>query len=255
MNKAMIRRWINEYLDGEIGLADKAELEQFMAENPEIREEYKALRKLGLLLGGIPEVLVHPQRFRQRVSDALGSQQRAFITPQRAFTGAMLVTLLVVGLLFGLLVYQQTMFGGGIHTRGARMQPAAAGSEQGYLMTLDTGVSAERFFTRMLVEHQLGMVDRSVVGVFEQQSSVFEGAACSNGGGLENVRFPAPLGKAVKVRCTPRDALILSRLAEELSGRSVPALVKAKDGLSTDVVEFLQTHGSAVELLLILRFE
>ena len=51
MNRALIRRWINEYLDGEIGLADKAELEQIMAAEPEVRREYMQLRRAGLLLG------------------------------------------------------------------------------------------------------------------------------------------------------------------------------------------------------------
>ena len=49
MNRAIIRRWINEYLDGEIGLADKVELERIMTDHPEVREEYGRLRRISLL--------------------------------------------------------------------------------------------------------------------------------------------------------------------------------------------------------------
>ena len=89
MNNNRIRRLINEYLDGEIGLADKAQLEQIMADNPRVRDEYERLRKMGSMLSLMPEVRVHPYKFRSRLNDAMSTERRGYFTPQRAFSAAL----------------------------------------------------------------------------------------------------------------------------------------------------------------------
>jgi anti-sigma factor RsiW len=107
LNNNRIRRLINEYLDGEIGLADKAQLEEIMADNPRVRDEYERLRRLGTLLGLMPEVRVHPYKFRARMNSALDSaENKGYFTPQRAFATAMLIVMVVFAVTFGLYAYQ-----------------------------------------------------------------------------------------------------------------------------------------------------
>ena len=175
MNRAIIRRWINEYLDGEIGLADKAELELIMAENPEIRQEYRELRRLSLYLSSMPEGTVHPSRFRQRVINALDAQEKTFFTPQRTFAGAMLVAMLVVAITFGLMLYNQAMQPGLV----VPAEDMLTASEQAYSLALETDTTAEAYFNRLLLETELGMVDNSLLQPFLTSTGVFEGAVCA----------------------------------------------------------------------------
>src|SRR5262245_37979133 len=92
-----------------------------MAQDPEVSGSFKELRRIGMLMSGMPQVNVHPYAFRARVNDALDSCQRTFLTPQRAFAGSMLVTMLVIGLTFGLNIYQSAIFG----SAPAGVQPVA----------------------------------------------------------------------------------------------------------------------------------
>ncbi|MBN2080679.1 hypothetical protein JW859_00590 [bacterium] len=244
MNRAIIRRWINEYLDGEIGLADKAELERIMAENPEVHQEYKQLRRISLYLSSIPDGSVHPTRFRLRMQKALTRQEPAFITPQRAFAGAMVVALVVVAITFGLMLYSQQT--AEIINPPAEQQVAA---EQTYHLALDTGATAEAFFNRLLLESSLGMVDQSLVQPFLGQSGVYEGAVCTQNGGMDCVKFPRKLPQTVKVRVTPRQALTLGKIAEGLTGREAGLAVKDRDGAQVSLKDFIQFNGdNAVQL-------
>ena len=185
-----VKRWINEYLDGEIGLADKVELERIMSENPEVREEYMRLRKLGLLLSSMPEVSVHPSRFRQNLYGAMEQKEAVFFTPQRAFSAAMLVAVIVVGLTFGLFMYQQKILQNPLTINATNVDSVAADLSES--MALNLGVSAEVFFNRLLIESQMGMTDKSLLSVFITEG-VYDGAVCVPGGGLNSTRFRTPL--------------------------------------------------------------
>lgn len=255
MNRTIIRRWLNEYLDGEIGLADKAEFEQIMLERPEVRREYKLLRRLGLLLGSLPEIAVHPYRFRQRVDAALDARNRVYFTPQRAFAAAMLVTLIVVALTFGLFMYQQQLLGNRGFVASPLPADVAAPGEVQYDLTLTVRTSPERFFDRLLLECDLDLLDRSVLEPFMLQAHIYEGAVCSREGGLTAVTFPAPLPKAVRAELTVGAVRQLAGLAEELSGKSAVISAEGRDGSSIDFEDFLQLHPSARSVSLYLQFD
>jgi len=250
----MVRRWLNEYLDGEIGLADKAELERLMAEDKQLRQEYKELRRIGLLLGSIAEVSVHPQRFRQKVMGAIEAQERSYFTPQRAFASAMLVALIVVGLTFGLFVYQQKMLA---HTNlgsTSNIVESTKRAEQALALTLTIDATPEKYFSRLLDEYHLGMVDNSLVNPLVQQTSVFEGAVCTEGLSLRSIRFPKPLPRALRVRVTPWQALTLKRIAEGVSTQNPALWGISRDGRSLGFDEFMQEHPGAPEVILRLEF-
>lgn len=220
MNRALIRRLLNEYLDGEIGLADKAELERVMAADPAVRAEYKQLRQVGLLLGSQPEVEVHPWKFRERVAEAVAAPPHPLLTPQRAFASAMLIALLVIGMSFSLLMYQQQMLG-----RPVQVLPAPAEASlsiagpQDFAVSMQAGVPAQRFFSRLLVEDQLGMLDPSAVPAVIAQTSVLEGARCTDDP-LAPVELASDV-RFVRLSVAPRVAVQLSKVAEDLSGESV----------------------------------
>src|SRR5690606_24424933 len=74
VNRTKAKRWLNEYLDGEIGLADKAEFERLMAQDPELRREYEQMRRIGLLMSSGPEVEVHPSAFRAKLMERIEPQ-------------------------------------------------------------------------------------------------------------------------------------------------------------------------------------
>lgn len=250
MNRAIIRRWINEYLDGEIGLADKAELEQIMAENQEVRQEYRELRRLSLYLSSMPEGAVHPTRFRQRVLDALDEQERTFFTPQRAFAGAMLVAMLVVAITFGLILYNQVL-----QPKFAALgENVVQAGEQAYSLSLDTRTTPEAFFNRLLLETQLGMVDRSLLTQFMSQTGIFEGAACRLEGGMNQVNFPRALPGVVRVQVTPRQALSLGKVAEGLTGLEANLVASDNEGTTIDFKDFIQYNGGERGVYLILTF-
>lgn len=250
MNRAIIRRWINEYLDGEIGLPDKAELELIMAENPEVRQEYRELRRLSLYLSSMPEGTVHPSRFRQRVLSALDDQDRTFFTPQRTFAGAMLVAMLVVAITFGLLLYNQVLQ----PEFAATGEDVLLASEQAYSLSLDARTSAEAFFNRLLLEAELGMVDSSLLTPFMSQTGVFEGAACRLDGGMNRVAFPQALPSVVRVRVTPRQALTLGKIAEGLTGMQADLLASDSKGFNVDFKDFIQYNGGDTSVYLTLTF-
>lgn len=253
MNRKIISRWVNEYLDGEIGLADKAELEARMAANPELRQEYKELRQIGLLLGCVPEITVHPHRFRQRVRAVVDGSERSYFTAQRVFAVAMLVFLLIIGLTFSLFIYQQRMLGARLVPASTRPLLGPTPLRPAYNFTLDTHVSAERFFNRLLVESRLGMAEAGVLQVFAAQTQVFEGAVCQKGGGLNSTTFPQPLPTSLIVSVTPRQARALARLAQQLSG--APAYVRLAGGSSAmDFDSFIADNPSVASIPLYIVF-
>lgn len=254
MNRALIRRWINEYLDGEIGLADKAELEQIMAAEPEVRREYMQLRRAGLLLGSMPEVSVHPERFRRRVLAALDSRQRPYFTPQRAFAGAMLIVLLIVSLAFGLVLYQQKMLGNALVITNAAGDEAAAASGQTYDLLLTAGTTPEQFFNRLLVECQLGMANHALLTEFLLQTRIYEGAVCDRRGGLNALQFANPLAKAMRVQVTPRQALALEGIADELSAGRSNLSALGRDGSQMKLQDFLQINDAGSKIILYINF-
>lgn len=254
MNRAIIRRWINEYLDGEIGLADKAELERIMAENPDIRQEYRELRRISLHLGSISEVAVHPTRFRMRVLGALDSQERLYFTPQRAFAGAMLVAFLVVGLMFGLMLYQQMLLGDKVIMASVETDELLSG-ELGYSLSMEVPSTPEAFFNRLLLESRVGMVSKSAVQPFVNQTQLFEGARCIEGGGLNRVVFPNPLPYTMRIKTTPRQVLTLGVVAEGLTGQESRIVARGSDGSTISFREFIQLNGDQSGVTLILNFK
>lgn len=245
MNRAIIRRWINEYLDGEIGLADKVELEHIMADHPEVREEYRRLRRISLLLGSMPQVAVHPTRFRDRVLDALEAQEHGLFSPQRAFAGAMLVALLVVGLTFGLLLYQEQLLGGRFIFVPPVTDEMTPAGEQAYDLALAVDARPEAFFDRLLIESELGLLNGSMLNPFLAQTGIYEGATCTSDPGLRRVDFPASLPQSVRVKITPRQALTLGNVAEGLTGRTAEIRALGRDGSLLDFKDYLQLYGDA----------
>lgn len=252
MNRKIIRRWVNEYLDGEIGLADKVELERLMAQNPELRQEYKDLRKMGLLLSGMPEVSVHPYKFRQRLQQKLDRQELSLFSPQRVFAASMLVSLVIVCLTFGLFVFQQKEFGPGslIPTLNSA-NPTARGTQIVNAVALETGVRAEQFFDRLALETGLGMVDSQLMGIFIK-ARIYDGAICSNQGGLRTTDFPLPLQHVYRVELYPRQVKELAKFAEGISGNQ-PVLSKQQQPLSLD--GFLLMHKPAQRVSVYLQFK
>lgn len=245
MNRAITRRWINEYLDGEIGLADKAELERIMAEHPEVRKEYAKLRRISLLLGSMPDIAVHPTRFRDRVLDALDTREPGFFSPQRAFAGAMLVALLVIGLTFGLLMYQQQLLGNEIIFVQPSAEELMLAGDQAYDLALTINAQPEAFFDRLLIESELGLLNGSMLSPFLGQTDVYEGAVCTAEPGLRCVDFPGPLPQLVRVKVTPRQALTLGSVAEGLTGRATEIKALGRDGSLLDFRDYIQLYGDS----------
>ena len=247
---------MNEYLDGEIGLADKAELERIMASEPEVRREYMQLRRLGLLLNSMPEVEVHPERFRRRVLETLDARTRPYFTPQRAFAAAMLVVALVVGITFSLLLYQQKLLGNRLVVTSATTDEVVEAGEQAYDLLLTAGTTPEAFFNRLLIECQLGMADHAVLTEVVLQTGIYEGAICSpQGDGLNALSFPAPLSKALRVQVTPRQALLLEGIADDLSGGHGYLSALGRDGSQMELQDFLQINDSGSRITLYINFK
>ena len=257
MNRALVKRLINEYLDGEIGLADKAELERLMADDPQVRAEYKALRQIGLQLGTMPEIVPHRTRLRARVQHALDAQERTYFTPQRVFAGSMAVALIVIVVSFGMLVFQQGMLGKPIlpaptvpmqiEAKSPDFTPGAA------VAVLDTWVDGNRFFSRLLLENQLGMLDGEVVHAVVSQTNILEGATCDNGS-LEGVKLAYPV-RVIQVSVSPAVAQQLSKVAEEVSGRSCPVTVTSANGTVTTLEQFLRASTGLRSINLMVRFK
>jgi anti-sigma factor RsiW len=253
VKRALVKRLVNEYLDGEIGLADKAELERLMAEDPQIRAEYKALRQIGLQLSSLPEVVPHPQRFRARVQDALDQQQRVYLTPQRVFAGAMLVALVVLSVGFGMLLFQEGMLGDS-EPAPAVMEAAPPVLNPGdAIAVLDVNASADRFFSRVLVESQLGLIDRAVLDTVNSQTPVYEGAVCT-GNSLEALHLAYPV-HVVQMHAAPSVAQQLSMVAEEVSGRPSPIAVTIDGGSMVAFEQHLRANPGQRTVSLLIRFK
>ncbi|MCC7478836.1 hypothetical protein IT575_10305 [bacterium] len=257
MNRSLVKRWLNEYLDGEIGLADKAELERLMAENPQLREEYQRLRQLGLMLGNQPEISVHPSRFRARVSDALEEAQRPLFSPQRAFALAMVVALIVIGLSMSMLVYQQGMLGrSGTVSEAQPRASLAAMPEQGHSLVIETGVGAERYFSRLLLSNQLGLIEASTIEPILSQTRVYEGAVCNSAANdpLFNLHFQRSLGQPVSIKTNAHVARSLGLLAQELSGRMPTLMVRSGETSSMPLEQFSSVYGEDRKMTVVLLF-
>lgn len=254
MNRAIIRRLINEYLDGEIGLADKAELERIMAENPEVRQEYRELRRISLHLSSLPEISVHPSRFRARVLSALDNKERMYFTPQRAFAGAMLVAFMVVGLMFGLMLYQDHMLGDKVIMATVETGDLLTG-DLGYNLSLQIATTPEAFFNRLLLESELGMVSQATLQPFVTQTQLFEGARCIDGGGMNSVAFPNPLPHTLRIKMTLRQVLTLSQTAEGLTGQESRIVARGSDGSTLSFREFIRLSGDEALVILTLNFK
>lgn len=255
MNRNLVKRWLNEYLDGEIGLADKAELERRMAEDPELREEYRKMRQLGLLLGSQSEVTVHPSAFRQRVSEALENNSRVLFTPQRAFAMAMVVALLVIGLSMSMLVYQQGVLGHG-QEREAQPMLATTPVDQGHTVVIETGVSAELYFSRLLLSYQLGRVDAATLEPVLSQTRVYDGAVCNAQADnpLSNLSFQQRVGQPVSIKTTVQVARSLGQHSLELSGRQPQMLVRTSESSSMALEDYSKLYGEERRLTVVLLF-
>jgi len=254
VNRALLKRLLNEYLDGEIGLADKVELERLMAEDPEVRAEYKALRQIGLQLGTMPEIVPHKTRLRVRVQHALDAQSRTYFTPQRVFAGSMAVALVVIVLSFGMLVFQEGMLGKALP---APVTPVEAVSPEpphgGTVGVLDTWVDGNRYFSRLLVENQLGMIDPSVLKTIVSQTNILEGAVCDTNA-LDAVQLAFPV-RAIQVTATPAVAQQLRQVAEEVAGRECAISVTTEKGARVTLEQFLRGSAGPRSITLMIRFK
>jgi hypothetical protein len=254
VNRTTLKRWINEYLDGEIGLAEKAEFERMMAEDPSLRREYKELRKIGLFLSYMPEVSVHPYRFRRKVLSALG-HERGYFTPQRAFAGAMLVFLLVICLTFGLFMYQLGMLPGREFVLSQENLPASQVTQASYRFDLLTGVPAKDFLNRLALESQLGMAGSGLLAAFVSQTHVFEGAVCDPDGGLNQLVFAGRLPSSLIIRVTPQQAIALESLAGELSGQDCRVTATSPDGEVGGLRAYISSHPGEAQIPLHVVFK
>ena len=140
----------------------------------------------------------------------------------------MFIALLVVGLTFSLFMYQQQILGRSSFITNPPIDEIAAPGDVTYDLKLVIGVSPERFFNRLLLECDLGLIDHSVLEPFLSQAHIYEGAVCSRQAGLTAVTFPMPLPSNMRVRLKPADALALANLAEELTGDHIEKIVQWK---------------------------
>jgi hypothetical protein len=245
VNKSSYHRLLSEYLDGEVGMADKAAFEAELARDPQLKAEYHAQRKAGLLLSsGMPEVSVHPYRFRQRLAAALDNRERGF-TPQRAFASAMAIALVVVSLAFGLYIYQEHMIGGqGYVVEAApRVTPVVS-----YGATLVVEASAESFYDRLLVEGQIGMTDQRLVATVLEQSGALEGATCIQNGGLHATVFAQRLPARQTLTLSLADAQRLKAVADSLSGNRSALAMASSGGQIITQQDYLLAHPAGQPL-------
>jgi hypothetical protein len=254
VNRALIKRLLNEYLDGEIGMADKAELERQMAADPALRKEYQDMRRVGLLLGSQPEILVHPYRFRQQLLKRLSAPQVPVFTPQRAFAGAMLVALMVVTMTFALVMYQEKLLGGWNSTVAT---PLPVKVQTGNDLKIYVGASTEAYCDRLLLETQLGLLEPSALAPFIAQTSIYEGATCTKSSGLRTARFQHPLPEALRLNVTAHQAQLLLGLAQEVGGDKTALMQLTSNGSeqTADFERYLKNHGGGETLRLYLEFQ
>jgi hypothetical protein len=209
-----------------------------------------------MVLGsGMPEVHVHPQRFRARMTQAL-QQDRFFISPQRAFSGAMAVALVVVTLSFGLYIYHEQLIGQGNgftleaapQARAARILPVQ------YQASLVVEASAEVFYDRLLLETQLGMCDPELAAQVLQQTGALEGATCIENGGLRTTAFPCKLPARQRVQLTLVGAQRLKAIGDGLTGNRAALTLTSSAGLTTQH-DYLMVHPSGAPLPVELIFQ
>ena len=233
-------------------MADKAELERLMAENPEIRQEYRELRRLSLHLNSMPEITVHPVRFRSKVMAALEDRERAYFTPQRAFSGAMIVMFLVVGTMFGLML-MQLKYNTDVKTGDG--QKVIVADERDCQVALEVTTTPEKFFNRMLLEYKLGYDSQRICDVFVRETGVFNRSRCVTNGGMDSVAFPVALPKTIKVTMTPNQVLALSRFTEGLTGEPSTTNLVTMDGTKADITKLLDLSDQDGFIRVRLSFE
>jgi hypothetical protein len=240
VNRAKAKRWLNEYLDGEIGLADKGEFERMMAQDPELRQEYEALRKIGLLMSSGPEIEVNPTSFRARLMERIEPQQRYNFTPQRAFAGSMLVALLVVGLSFGQYIYGQVM---NRNAKPAGTAVAGLTSES----SVHVNASAAQFLNATLLRAETGRNPEAarLVELLDQQTGLYDGATCSEGPAGHVYVFPRGLPNEISIRVEPSSLHELEAIIGQLAGRNSTPTVVQMDGSQLSLTEYslLNPHG------------
>lgn len=251
------RSLLSAYLDGEIGLEDKRELEDALRSDPRLRDDYHNQRRMGLALSSaMPEVKVHPSRFRRRLADALDRRHSGLLTPQRAFTAAMAVSLVVVSITFGLFIYQQRMIGqGGFLPLGEAQllhQPQRAPQ---YSATLVVETTPEQFYNRLLLETQLGMFDPALAGRLLQQTGALEGAVCVEGLGLNSVVFPQRLPARSTARLSLDDLQRLQLAADGMTSRPNALAVTSSDGRLITQQDYLLSYPSGAQLPVELIFQ
>jgi hypothetical protein len=257
VKRNLYQRQLSEYLDGEIGLADKQAFEEQLRSDPALQAEYNAQRRLGMTLGSaLPEVQVHPQRFRARMAQAVEQQSRFYITPQRAFAGAMAVALVVVSLSFGLYIYREQLIGRGngfVVSAGAQARPVRIQPVQ-YQATIIIEAAAEDFFNRLLLETQLGMADPELASQVLQQTGALEGATCIDSGGLRTTAFACKLPTRQRVVLTLAGAQRLKAVADGLTGNQAALALTSSAGLTTQH-DYLLAHPAGAPLPVELIFQ
>jgi hypothetical protein len=239
-------------------LADKAAFEAELARDPQLKAEYQARRRAGLLLAsGMPEVNVHPYRFRQRLAQAVDGKERGF-TPQRAFAGSMVIALVVVSLAFSLYIYQERLIGNGGLPSGTTVQPAAAVAHAvpaSYGATLVVEASAEQFYDRLLLEGQLGMTDEPLAARVLEQSGALEGATCVQDGGLHSTVFSHAPARRQELRLSLADAQRLKAVADGLTGNRSALALTSGNGQIVTQQDYLLVHAAGEPLPVQLVFE
>ncbi len=236
MNRLKAKRWLNEYLDGEIGLADKAEFERMMAQDPELRQEYEQLRKISLLMSSGPEVEVHPSAFRAKLMDRIVPQQRYNFTPQRAFAGSMLVALLVVTIAFFQYIYSRA-----VENNAGNVSVATAGltSES----TISINASASQFLNATLqrVESGDSRAAQKLVEQIDRQAGLYEGAFCTKTASGNSYIFPGGLPGELNIRVDAMSLGEIQQIVSQYPGSSV-ALVDLADGSQLSLRDYGVIH-------------
>lgn len=258
MKKNAYHNLLSSYLDGEIGLEDKRAFEDALRSDSQLRAEYHAQRSLGLALGSsLPEVTVHPYRFRQRLSAAIDRRSPVFITPQRAFTAAMAVALVVVSITFGLFIYQERMIGNGgdFVLSEAESLPARQTRPVHYTATLVVEATPESFYNRVLVETQVGMLDPALSARLLQQTAVLEGATCVDGLGLNAVVFPQRLPARASIRLSLAELQRFQAVADGLTSRANALALTSSEGRLITQQDYLLSYPSGAALPVELIFQ
>jgi hypothetical protein len=257
MKRNSYQRQLSEYLDGEIGLADKQGFEEALRRDQDLRAEYHAQRRLGLLLSAaMPEVKVHATRFRARLAHSLDHQSHSFLTPQRAFTAAMAIALVVLSLTFGLYIYHERLMGsGGLVVLNEAQPTAPPRAPVQYFATLVIEAPAESFYDRLLLEGELGLADGVLVAQVVQQAGVLEGATCVESGGLRTTTFPGKLPTRQQLTLTLAGAQRLQAVADSLTGQRSALALTASNGQLTTQQDYLLAHPAGAALPLQLIFQ